>query len=103
MPVNCSRGAPRGRSDTIDLVDVEEFDGKVKLQLLPMTSDGAYDKTIGGGAYWGCGSREHGWMFRAYYYNSQNGESVDMYIRALSREKAKAQVIERLPKARFYR
>lgn len=88
-----------GRSDELNVVDSAEFNQKVMLQVLPMV-DGAYDQ---GSAYWGCGSREHGWMFRAYYYNPQNGESVDMYIRALSREKAKAQVIERLPKARFYR
>lgn len=88
-----------GRCDELEVANPQEFNQKVMLQAMVMV-DGDYDQ---GGAYWGCWSRTAGGMFRAYYYDQKTGDSVDMYIRATSREKAKAQVNERLPKARFYR
>lgn len=98
--VNCSRGAPMGRLSYAEVEDPEEFCQRVHLQRLPMIGYGDYDQ---GGAYWG--SCKHGWMYRAYYFDpkSEAEDSVDLYLRATSRQKAKELVQERLPKARFYR
>jgi hypothetical protein len=99
LHVNASRGAPMGRCDVME-VDAEVFDKRVHLQLLPMSGYGDYDT---GGAYWGCGSRKHGWMYRCYYYDQKTGESVDLYLRAVSRDQAKCVVLHELPCVKFYR
>lgn len=102
--VNCSRGAPMGRRNIRDIQDPEMFNGTVRLAHLPMTCYGDYDS---GGAYWGCGNRETGWMYRAYFFayneEAEADDHLDLYIRAVSREAAKAQVLEEFPNARFYR
>lgn len=95
--VNCSRGAPMGRIDQHNWPASEE-PAKFFLQAMPMI-DGAYDK---GGAYWGCGSRETGWMYRAYSADFEDGV-VEIFLRANSREAAKDLVIQDYPNATFYR
>lgn len=49
-PVNCSRGAPMGRSD----IGSRPANKRIYDRIVPMSSDGAYDK---GGAYWGIGTQ----------------------------------------------
>ena len=71
--MDTSRGAPMGRHSSVNL------SGKCKLQPLPMY-DGAYDR---GGAYWGIG--ETMWV-------CEDSEGSQMFVRARSRELAKAQV-----------
>ena len=48
--VSCKFGAPMGRNN----VGVKPTDKRVFDCIVPMSSDGAYDK---GGAYWGLGSQ----------------------------------------------
>ena len=83
-------GAQMGRRDNI-----EDPDAPVKFHLVKMRLvDGGYDQ---GGAYWGLGDP----MWRAI------GEDEDMvnemFIRARTRDEAKAQVLETFPNAKFYR
>ena len=92
-------GAPMGRMNVID-VDAEVFSSKVLLQRMPMQCLGDYDM---GGAYWGCGSREHGYMYRCYFKDESTDEHIDMFIRATGRHHAKELVREELPKVMFYR
>lgn len=89
------RGADMGRSN-----DINEPDAKIKFHLYLMQMfDGDYDS---GGAYWGCGSRATGWMYHAYGYGS-DGQKNEIFIRALSRDDAKRQVLEIFENAKFYR
>lgn len=81
-----------------------QYPGKFNLAALKMSPCGAYDS---GGAYWGCGSREHGHMYRAYCleYDEINERDfyVDWFFRAKHREHAKQLVLEKYPAAKFYR
>lgn len=71
---------------------------KFHLQRMKMSRCGAYDE---GGAYWGCGNLKLGFMYRAY---GEGPEFLnEMFVRARSRKHAKEQVLEKFPKARFYR
>ena len=89
------RGSFMGRCDTI-----EEPEQAIKFRLykLPMSDCGCYDN---GGAYWGRGSTEIGFMYHAF------GDGIEykneMFIRAKNREEAKNAIIARFPKAKFYR
>jgi len=100
--VGSARGAPKGRP--IEHSDDALYPGKFNVAALPMEACGAYDR---GGAYWGWGSPEHGYMYRAYCleYDEINERDflVDWYFRANGREHAKQLVTQRYPNARFYR
>ncbi len=85
-------GAQMGRRDNI-----EDPDAPVKFHIIMMKLvDGDYDQ---GGAYWGCDPSQP--MWRAI------GEDEDMvnemFIRARTRDEAKASVLKAFPNARFYR
>ena len=87
-PVNCTYGAPLGRSsqpaghdDTV----------KVSLRRVPINA-GGYDR---GGAYWGLGA--------PLWYACDDDGDYSEYFRAWDRAAAKAHVLEKLPNARFYR
>ena len=99
--VGSSRGAPMGRFS--EHAEDTQYPGKFNVASLPMV-DGAYDK---GGAYWGVGSHQHGFMYRAFCleYDEINERDflVDWFFRARDREHAKQQVLARYPNARFYR
>lgn len=89
------RGASMGRQNS-----VMEPDQSIKFHLykMPMSACGCYDN---GGAYWGAGSDKHGWMWHARgegpnYWN-------EVFIRATTRDGAKATVRGHFPKAKFYR
>lgn len=75
-----------------------DFDGTVSLTALPINS-GGYDQ---GGHYFGCGSDRIGYMYRAYFWDGE-GNSIDMFVRGVTRRDAKQKVQARLPKVRFYR
>lgn len=89
------RGADMGRSNTIT-----EPDASVKFHLyrMPMSSDGCYDS---GGAYWGAGSLQHGFMYHAYGDGSK--ERQEMFVRARNREEAKEEIRAEFRKAKFWR
>lgn len=89
------RGASMGRQNS-----VMEPDQEIKFHLykMPMSACGCYDN---GGAYWGAGSDKHGWMWHARgegpnYWN-------EVFVRATTRDGAKATVRSHFPKAKFYR
>jgi hypothetical protein len=83
------RGAQMGRRDNI-----EDPDAPVKFHLVKMRMVGAYDQ---GGAYWGIGDP----LWRAI--GEDEDMTNEMFIRAKTRDAAKASVLETFPKARFYR
>lgn len=89
---NPARGASLGRSSSIP----DDTEKPVKMHLRRIRLDsGGYDP---GGAYWGHG----GWLWEAW---SDDGETY-LTGRAMSRpfrDKAKAEILEIVPKARFYR
>lgn len=92
----CSRyGAPMGRNDAI-----EEPNAQMKFHLyrMPMSSCGCYDN---GGAYWGAGDHKIGFMYHAYGYGPEFKN--EMFVRAKSREDAKAQVKKLFKNSRFFR
>lgn len=68
-----------------------DCDQRLYLRRIPLDS-GGYDK---GGAYWGFGQA-------LWWVGSEDG-SVDHFLRASSREAAKASVRQDIPAARFYR
>jgi hypothetical protein len=92
----CSQyGASMGRQNTLP----ENPAAPVRLSLVRLRwVDGDYDA---GGAYWG---RVAGtWIFRALG-DADDGETVaELYVRAESREAAKAAIRARVPGASFYR
>jgi hypothetical protein len=89
--VSSAYGAPMGRRDERGDPDAPY---KLYLRRVPMV-DGDYDS---GGAYWGGGfGVEPLWR-----YESTCGEASG-FLRARSREHARAMVRETYPKARFYR
>lgn len=83
------RGAAMGRSDRPSLCPM--VSRKFYLQRVRLDS-GGYDS---GGAYWGVG-------VPLYWATCESG-SIDFFLRAASRDDAKAEVIQRHPGARFYR
>ena len=89
--LNCQYGAPMGRRD-IEEIDTE-FAGKVYLQYVPFV-DGCYDR---GGAYWGAPAN----LWRVYAEDEDL--ILDKFLRANSREAAKAAILEEYPNVRFYR
>ena len=94
--LNCSRGAPMGRRIICEMLPEEV--GKVFLQYVPFVDD-CYDR---GGAYWGMPAN----LWRAYAELVHEDGTTDIFehfLRANSREKAKAQLVEEFPNIRFYR
>jgi hypothetical protein len=88
-------GASMGRRDTLP----DNPAAPVRLSLVRLRwCGGDYDA---GGAYWG---RVPGtWIYRALG-DADDGETVaELYVRAESREAAKAAIRARVPGARFYR
>lgn len=78
---------------------IEEPDASIKFSLYQMKmTDGDYDAQ---GAYWGCGNRDIGWMYHA------RGDGPlwmnEMFVRAKTREEAKAAVRLLFENAKFYR
>lgn len=96
--VDCSRGAPMGR---MGQRGDPNSPYKVHLQKMRMV-DGDYDQ---GGAYWGSGSWDTGWMYQAYstFEDEYGQDEIEMFIRARGREDAKAKVLEEYPNATFFR
>lgn len=85
--VSSMYGAPMGRYSN----PVTELSGRVHLRYVPFV-DGAYDQ---GGAYWGTGAQP---LFCAW----DDADHV-VYLRAASREVAKAQLLSKNPAITFYR
>lgn len=96
--VSSKYGAPMGRrSDTLSGLIVSEADSRFTLRRIPINS-GGYDS---GGAYWGLGQPLFYWAVTI-----TEGDTVDEcsgFMRAASREAAKAKIVDLHPKARFYR
>ena len=87
--VSSSYGAPMGRrNDTLNNVT-----GKLHLQYVPFV-DGCYDQ---GGAYWGSPAN----LYVAWGHD-EDEHLVEYYVRASSREKAKA-IISDDHDVKFYR
>lgn len=86
------RGAALGRRDFEPKdFDRKSFNGKMVLRRIRINSDG-YDVN---GTYWGNGNP-------LYWAASTDGE-IEMTFRALSRDMARQQVLDRYPNAKFYR
>jgi hypothetical protein len=87
-PVNCYRGAPQGCSN-----DYTPRNTVVRIERLRMV-DGCYDLS---GTYWGCGSREHGWVYAIWsdrdFEPCLHETRVCIYIRAKSRGEARDHAI----------
>jgi hypothetical protein len=88
--VNSRYGAPMGRPSRLQ-GDVLPTDPPMTLQRIRINS-GGYDS---GGAYWGLGAP-------LYWFSNSEGD-VTGFLRATSREAAKAKICEDYPQARFYR
>jgi hypothetical protein len=75
---------------------------KLKLERVPMIEGGAYDRW---GAYWGISPVGASLYIAHGLTDAENGEGeeVQLFLRATSRDKAKAEVLTKLPNARFYR
>jgi len=87
------RGADMGRPNRLP-ADVNEA-VTLRMEALRMV-DGCYDT---GGAYWGCGSGT-----RIYCAHGDAADvAVLVFVRASSRDEAKAKVRESLPNASFLR
>lgn len=108
-----ARGADMGRRDALPLDPAAPV--KLHLARLAMSDGGCYDA---GGAYWGCGSAASGGMWCAWTYGDgatryalscplgaqdYAADGVRVFIRATTREAAKAAVLAKVPGARFYR
>jgi len=93
-------GARMGRRDWTP--DIDGLDGgdhvwnevRFRLYKMQMSPCGAYDK---GGAYWGAGNANIGWMYRAYT------DVYEIYVRARSRRTAKEKIQKQYPKIRFFK
>lgn len=90
--VSSNRGAPMGRGDTVTDPD---FPVKFRLERMQMV-DGDYDN---GGAYWGGYPSDPMWVA----WGMAEDEEQEMFVRARSRDEAKAVVKEKFINARFYR
>jgi hypothetical protein len=94
--VNSSRGAPMGRSGN----DTEpQYPVKFHLQHVPMV-DSCYDQ---GGAYWGMPDYRAGVYPLYCAWGDGVAEVQEVYIRAKSRDHARAEVLTLFPNAKFYR
>ena len=82
-------GSSVGRCD-----DIKNPLGEYKFHLYGLPLQGDYDS---GGAYWGYVRGQP--MWHAYETESD----CEMFVRAISREAAKSQVLKTFPKARFFR
>jgi len=91
--VDCSRGAPMGRSDSIP--DDIETAGKLYLEKLNLV-DGDYDQ---GGSYWGYVLDND--VYRAT--GETQTETVEIFVRAKDRDDAKEKVKEKFREAKFFR
>lgn len=93
--VSSRYGAPMGRRNIYELDQSTEH--KFYLQYVPFV-DACYDR---GGAYWGSPAN----LWRAYCEEEdEHGVLVaELFIRASSREQAKAAIREEYPYATFYR
>lgn len=91
LPNGCSSyGAQMGRRNAIP----DDYAGeKLRLQRLPFV-DGCYDRW---GAYWG--SPANLWCA----WGESETEQLYVFVRASSRDAAKASVINLIPSATFYR
>lgn len=93
--VDCSRGAPMGRTEH-HITNA----GPVTLRLVKLPLDsGGYDS---GGAYWGL--RSQGISLYHFWWQSPTHNRADIisgYIDAISRDQAKALIRETYPEARF--
>ncbi len=88
-------GAPMGRRDSLP----DDADEPVRLSLVRLVMvDGAYDT---GGAYWGGWTPSGGGMYRAVGNASET--VVELFVRARTRDEAKAVIRQKLPAATFYR
>lgn len=92
--VSCKYGAPMGRRNNIPH-DINTV-GKLHLERLKwIDHDYTYD-----GTYWGCGGRGQNIYWA---YGETATEQVDVFVRAVGRINAKAQVREKIWQAKFYR
>ena len=94
--LNCKYGAPMGRNNILPLN--KQTTGKLQLCKLQLV-DYDYDK---GGAYWGR-SPSHGDMFHAEGLLDNENETTIIFVRALTRQKAKEEIRKILPNVKFYR
>ena len=90
-PVNCSRGAPMGRSNW-GVTEHRERPMMMYLQRVRFV-DGDYDL---GGAYWGGGGEP---LFCAW----AEDDEARVFVRAKDRTAAKLEVKEYFPNAKFFR
>ena len=86
-PVSCARGAPMGCPN-------DEIPRNTMVRIERLKVDEGYDPS---GTYWGCGSREHGWVYAIW---SDRGfepflpePRVCIYYWAKSREEARDHAI----------
>lgn len=91
-----SRGAALGRATIAPrFPESQDFAGKVTLRRVYLNA-GGYDRN---GTYFGC-DRPLFW----YAASDPDGETIiDAMLRADSRADAKAQILRKFPRARFYR
>lgn len=91
--VSSARGAPMGRGECH-----AEPVGKVRLFRVNMV-DGDYDD---GGAYWGAAIHGVPPLYHAFDVDGKD-DGYYVFIRAKSREAAKAMILEEWPDTKFYR
>lgn len=92
-------GSQMGRRNILP-DDPKRATGRLRLQRLPFV-DGCYDRW---GAYWG--SPANVWMVWGDLCQRPLSPGIvetQVFVRANSRDEAKAKVREQLPQARFYR
>lgn len=95
--VSSKYGAPMGRRNV--LPDDTTLFCKLNLVRLRWV-DGDYDQ---GGAYWGGPIRNEPVTYIYWAYGDAGEVTAQIFVRASNREEAKTKVLEKLPKARFYR
>ena len=86
--LSCSRGAPMGRRDSMQI----DHDDVTKMHLHQMPLEGGYDH---GGAYWGSPND----LWRLVTDEDDEGEYYEAFFRASSREKAIELVAQKYQKA----
>ncbi len=93
-PVSCSRGAPLGA------VNFNESDGPLHLQMVYLDEDYAPD-----GTYWGGGFKTpHLYCaFNAEDDKFAAAQGTRIYVRAWTRDEAKAEVLSQYPDVTFLR
>jgi hypothetical protein len=96
--VSSKYGAPMGRRDNYGISWKGAEPAKFYLQRVPLDS-GGYDS---GGAYWGIGQP----LYWAQEYDNgtkRPADLADFFLRANSREHAKAEIRKDYPAAKFFR